>query len=501
MYSGRLAPGCTEEDADRETLVAFTEIMADTATMKRPVFLKTKPPDPCAYVRLGQLYLLTKRWITTNGSTGFEVDEPGHVKNDAMDWAVRWLTASRTEKNMKDTLCLQCRCSTSPEVYDCHYFGRLMPSTDENCGWELFYMCTSILVRHLSGELKMNHSLLESRQHSQKRQCLPYDPWTSLSSLVGWMNAIEHWSNRDRILNCICMCIQLSHTEILPQLALQPCELIAGVIHTIHDAFEDWYKDPICNGQDQNACEQAVEALSLAGILLYSLLDYSLDPVSNMFFKANEHDLIMRCSEAYRLIKDLAALQERGSLRFSPQTKYAEPGLFHKNSLSYTLVAATIADRSPQLLRVIPNELDLREDIRSYCIGHYPEAIGDFYRLERIITFFAKYQVCRRAGCRRTTGVNGSYLRECAGCHCVYYCSKRCQKKAWVDPYVAHRKVCLEFAAIYGRLSLQHTRKRARHESRPLQDIPRAAITENAALLHYVVENFHYLAEYDVKIT
>lgn len=77
----------------------------------------------------------------------------------------------------------------------------------------------------------------------------------------------------------------------------------------------------------------------------------------------------------------------------------------------------------------------LKEILTNYCrpVERQMTAVEELLRSNRS---------CARRGCTRDYMTVRHGLDACAGCSCVFYCSRSCQKKAWRDAESPHKEVC-----------------------------------------------------------
>jgi hypothetical protein len=501
MQDVNLQTAYTTEDVRREALAAHSAIKDDLASMATPDFVHADLSISCNFIRIGQLNVLTRNWINVPET---DTAHP-EGRDDAVDWAIRWMTAPRSEQNIKNIMLSKCLCEVSPDIRDSHFFGRMViPGPHKTPGFDLVYTCSSILADYLSdGQIARYNFVVDSGSRSQNVDALPYGVCSSLSSLVGWLNGIEYWLCRDTVITCIDLLLEISHSISLPQLALQPRELMRGLVTTIHGARIEWFNDRSqpSGSKPQSLYNRVAETISKTALLLNTIMNYSLPPLFEKIVDEADHPpLVATCCSGYMLAKDLEHLRSRNA---APGFQYLHPNVLPNTALIYALFASKVVDISPELLETSPicSALDMPETVKGYLIGHLPQPTRDFCRLERIIAFLVRCKMCQRAGCHQKATSTGSNLRECKGCRCVYYCSRRCQKAAWVDPLAAHRDVCWVYLIMYRRLSLSKAKTKKIYDRTLIENLPWAAITTNAAALHYVVKQFYRLVEHHVNTT
>lgn len=88
-----------------------------------------------------------------------------------------------------------------------------------------------------------------------------------------------------------------------------------------------------------------------------------------------------------------------------------------------------------------------------------PKSLNQHQRLTLILSFFVRDQSCMLPECMRACTDKNCKLRTCRGCYRIQYCSRRCQKRAWVHPLIPHRNSCTAIATVCHRLSMPPRRE------------------------------------------
>jgi hypothetical protein len=118
-------------------------------------------------------------------------------------------------------------------------------------------------------------------------------------------------------------------------------------------------------------------------------------------------------------------------------------------------------------------------------------------RLLRALSRLASCRACMSPGCANV--VLEGRIQCCAGCLRVPYCSRKCQRRAWIHEAAPHRSVCADIRQLCLRLDLPRDRRMLDREVKLREKtLPTDAPWDRMALA--VVEHFLNISRYEARI-
>lgn len=232
-------------------------------------------------------------------------------------------------------------------------------------------------------------------------------------------------------------------------------ELVGSITSLVQQLCDQWDEDVSARHHNAESYELTVQGLSAAGQILDHITVMAPEPLFKRFLLSRETALLQSCTRAFNHI----AMPSDGTLRWKFISKI-ESRIYDTIAGHYVDFVARMADMSSSILTNQHIPPPFLSKIQDESICHWSDFMVNFQRLDRVLVLQISYPRCQRAGCDRSMRSSDHSLRVCGGCRLVYYCSRHCQKIAWIDS-IAHRDVCTAMATYHGQLSYCSSAKKS----------------------------------------
>lgn len=166
----------------------------------------------------------------------------------------------------------------------------------------------------------------------------------------------------------------------------------------------------------------------------------------------------------------------------------------------FLTICADMYDRFPEVREAVSSDKYARSAIQTHWALHYENPLAHvWYGFLRTLGRFAVVERCWAPRCSKTLG-HDIQLRKCGQCSWVLYCSRQCQKRAWIAEYrdkstsstqtIAHREIC----HLIRRLCLQFKVTRPNLERRISSIAIPKLIEKHLSTIEVVTKHFELIA-------
>jgi hypothetical protein len=392
----------------------------------------TTPPG-CCNILLGCLHILDEALRT-------DVLAP----NDRVDLyttLMRFITEPRTQQDI-DQLALDlviCRChvhnaptiiSTASPLLHVPRAGTPSPNLAELLLVSSRVLTNALMEKAAHETKACLGSMIMSRWPTSDVELMPYGPFVTLHMLDAW----------SRNYSDTCMYLGEFYPHLVKRFG---SHLVPGLLKT-HSGLNCVYTviDRVMRMEDDGRVPRLDVRSVIFTLYAFSQVARLFKTVTSLFTK---HELLIWLDGGERT-------REEQIMYISSLLDYASTIV---TNLASTLRTASMASGVDMIAEAM---FTLTENI---CVAD-PECIGyaatpEFRKHLRMVadkysSTFNRLLIhgydgnregrCAGPGCLKTQGGMGRRFKQCGGCHAMFYCSRRCQKRGWTYPGGSHRELC-----------------------------------------------------------
>jgi hypothetical protein len=456
----------------------------------------------CPFFLIGGTYIIMRAFNLVDSPEEKEMWMSRH--DQATIWAVAWVTEPRTSEQMQGLLDQRCYCEYLPHKYERTPEHKLGYDCMEQCrltdspGLQLVSFCLRAFQTILGTDpkLALRLELLSKRRRWPRtlNELLPHGPEATFNGLLHWMDVSPDIDFDCKIFQCIDIIFRVAHTIIAPIATRSPA-LAKHINSFMRRIFNEWSMSS--KRPDEKQYLTAIRGLWLVSTVMESLYEYSPEPVVARFVTFEADDLLTSCANGY----ELALTAQKRGLDDASEELLSSMGI---DKEVCTEIPARFARFAGRVLDATPGMLNdalyaglpprTRKDFDYYPLDTptIPKPAADCWRLKRMFMFFNIDERCQRVGCQRTCADTGRPMRACSGCRRLRYCSRSCQKRAWTEPWVAHRDLCPAIAALCNHFFMP-ARTELVCQFEDLLGSRKELLKGKESLLHYTVTKLHHL--------
>jgi hypothetical protein len=275
-----------------------------------------------------------------------------------------------------------------------------------------------------------------------------------MRSLLDWLRFRPRFSKLGAVLEAVRLILWDFHPLVLPYCA-QSDTLIYYGLRVTSEVYKDFLEPEFHKDLYPGDMQHLANCVgSMLGILKCIVANGSTAQTT-AFHKLYTQELL----SAYHIIYDIAEVIEisfRNQHRPSSAPKLES---LHEHGMK-TLrdiiplggyLYQSIYAHSPELTSQCTNKAFLQSP--AFTVHHTDSPPASAWnRLLKIMIFLQDCKRCCSSRCVKT--LRNDTLWKCSGCKRVQYCSRKCQKQAWVEAAHPHRTICHALSIICQRLSI-----------------------------------------------
>lgn len=276
---------------------------------------------------------------------------------------------------------------------------------------------------------------------------IPHGAEATTQGLCAWLQVIRGWVIRKILLDILYALVLHCHPLTLNLIIESEVFLHDGIIDFIRRAHEGLTLEPLAMSTD--FCDLYFALYSLGHFIHRFIVDHSTLAQQQAFHSREPKKLLRAYAQALALI-DVCAAHKRTyksstvSKRIREQVENMTEDTFECIRTQYMFAGAQILITHPGILSVTSDPM-----LRSIP----PKVISGFREMQQILQmgewldsqvimrldYLDIAQRCMAPGCCLTAETTP--LHRCSGCLRVRYCSRECQRRAWMGG-VPHKNVC-----------------------------------------------------------
>jgi hypothetical protein len=378
---------------------------------------------PCVMLLVSSVHHVLEMLINMRRQNMIMAASSNDLQNHLFSSITRFMSAPRSSSQLQRLLHSACTCQSDDRQNSWHILGqraaRGMRRPFEQFFDDIANLLASVLDLGLPEAHLMRADLAARRGTwpTDLRQLLPYGPEGTIRALFAWLQLDIGPAIRTMLVKIAELMIQYTWPATLPYILASRTLVISGIVATIHAAEERMAALP---SQRQSAPHQLAE--------ITPMLNFSCAALHECLSRSNEVQRRVFVQEYGPAVRD-AAKRAAGTLHSVPLI------LGHPDPQS-----ARLAEKFVECARaILHQEAVLRHGARRLADGDTVMPL--WARLLEFLRNRAGSERCASPECTRTS-LDAWPFKRCGGCRRTVYCSRRCQRIAWVHGVAPHRSAC-----------------------------------------------------------
>jgi hypothetical protein len=387
----------------------------------------------CAVFVTGLILVLTD-------PQGTKDDDYSKRRDYALTLTSRWLSFRRSPTQIQRILTTDCNCSQSDRESHMHMIGAVASEPKLNPGRTpgelLIYGCTAAIRNarepNTATRYKLHHFPRRKKWPYSTEQVLPHGAEQTVCGYLDWLvtddAAIFH-----KIMEAFAVPTEYTWSLISPAIIKKHLFLD----HFIHVAtrWKDYGRQLALERaiDNNNSVPRVLGILLQLSIVLWTIIPGCSDHTATTFFLHDQHEeVLISCDQMIRTVSSIVQqIYTKECVMLSNQTRTYL-------SLIGTSIYNHFPECRPRTAHLSSHKIFLK-DAHPLDVPH----ILPWSTLNDSLTYYRIRQRCTAPGCTRTPEHTKKPLRYCMGCRRIPYCSRDCQKRAWIrKDGIQHRGIC-----------------------------------------------------------